>query len=96
MARHGNQGKEARSEQVRMLGYINQQLGSKSTHREFPAESAGMHAGYVIYHPDNLYGCGSGIERPHKFWMQMIIHRNDSLVINNNYLIHIVQLLNIQ
>jgi len=96
MVRHGNRGKGAGSGQVRKLGYINPKLAYKSTYRELPAESAGMCAGYVIHHSDNMYGGGSQIERPRKFWMEMIIHRNDLLVVNNHYLIHIIQLLNIQ
>jgi hypothetical protein len=81
---------------VKKSGYSNQQLVQKSTYRELPAERARIHVGYVINHSDKVYGCGSAIERPRKFWMQMITYRNDALVVNDYYSIDTIQLLNIQ
>jgi hypothetical protein len=59
-------------------------------------DSTGIRAGYVICHSDNVYGCGYEIERPWGFWMQMMIHRNDSFGVNNHNWIHIKQSVRIQ
>ena len=81
---------------MRKSGYINQKLARISTYRELPAASARMLTGYVIHYSDNVCGGGSEIERPRRFRMQMIIHRNDSLAVNNHYLIHIIRILNMK
>jgi len=96
MVHRGNRGKGTGSGQVRQSGYTNQKLEWKSTYRDMLAECAGMLASYIIHHSDTVYGGGSEIQRPWRFWMHMIIHRNDWLAVNNHYMIHIIQLLNIQ
>jgi hypothetical protein len=67
MLRHRNRGKGAGSEVVNKSGYIIPKSDKKSTYRKLPAGSAGMRAGYVIHHSDNLEGGGSEIERPQSF-----------------------------
>jgi hypothetical protein len=55
-----------------------------------------MHTGYGILHTDNVYADGCAIERTGWFWIQMMIHRSNSLVVDNRDLIHVVCLLIIQ
>jgi len=96
MVRHGNQQKRAGSGQAWKSGCTDQNLASKLTCHELPGESTGMHAGYIIHQSDNMSGGGSEIQLPRRFWMDMIIHRNDALVVKNHCFIHIIQLLNVQ
>jgi len=67
MVHHVNRGKGAGSGQVRKSGYTDQKLAQKSPYSELPAESAGMLAGYLIHHSDNMYSGGSEIEKPRRF-----------------------------
>ena len=39
---------------------------------------------------------GSAIERPQSIWMQLSIHTNDMLAVNNDYRIMCIKLLTIQ
>jgi len=47
----------------------------------------------AIDHSDNVSSGGSKIERLGSIWMQMFIHRNDSLAANDDYMHFYIQLL---
>jgi len=96
MVGHGNRGEGAGYGKVRKLGCINQGSVDGSICGKLPAESAAMWQCYVIHRSDNVWSSGSEIERPHSFWMQLSIHRNDTLAVNNGYMIMYKQLLTIQ
>jgi hypothetical protein len=96
MTPHGNKGKRAGSGRVRKSGFINQQLACTSTCCELQAKYAGLCAVYFLQDSPDMCGGCSDIVRPPIFWMLMILHRNNLLVVNNNYLSGTIPLLNIQ
>jgi len=51
---------------------------------KLPAENAKMRWSYIIYWTDDVNSGGSETERPQCFWMQMIIHGNGILAVNND------------
>lgn len=75
---------------------MNENLETKLTFNKLAAESWGIHCGNIIQHSDIVDGSGSGIERSRRFCIQMIIHWNDSMVVNHGYLIIMIWLLTIQ
>jgi len=80
----GNRGEGAGYGKVRKPGHICQQLVDESICHELPAESAAMRCAYIIHRSVEVYGGGSGTERPRSFWMQMIIDRNHRWAVNND------------
>jgi len=90
-----NRGEEAGWGKVSKSGYIVQKLVGRSTCRESLAKIAAMWRGQVLHHSDNLDSVWSEIHRPQSFWMQMKIHRNTILVVNNDYMVCCIQLLRV-
>jgi len=96
MVGHGNRGKGTGSGEVRKLDYINEKLVYRSTCDKLPAESTDMWQRYMINRSENRYISGSEIEMAQSFWMQLCIHTNDLLPINNDYMIICTKLLTLQ
>jgi len=44
----------------------------------------------------NICSSGSAIERPQSYWMQLNIHTNDTLDVNNQYISQSIKLLTMQ
>jgi len=76
---------------ARMSGYSYQKLVERSTYHKLPPEWTGMWNGYIIHYKDNVYSGSSEIEMPESFWMQIIMHWNTIVVVNNDYVIRSIQ-----
>jgi len=50
---------------------------------KLPAESAEMRWTYVIHHANDVYSGGSETEMSRRFWIRMMLHRNDILAVQN-------------
>jgi len=81
---------------VRKLGYIDEKLEYGSTCGKLPAESAGMWQDYVIHRSETRCISGSKFEMTQSFWIQLSIHTNYTLAVNNDYMIICTKLLTIQ
>jgi len=96
MVCHGNLGVGAGWAKVRKSGNINQKVVKRSTWCKLPAESTGMWYGHVMHHSDSVDSGWADIVRPQSFWMQLTIHRNPILVVNDNSTICCIQLLRVR
>ena len=96
MVGHANRREGTAYGKVRMLGYMNEKLVYGSTCGKLPAESAGMWQRYIIHHSQKMCISGWEIEKPQSFWMQLSIHTNYTLAVNNDYTIICTKLLPIQ
>ena len=96
MVCHGNRGEGPAWGRVRKLGYIDEKWVYGSTCGKLPAESAGMWQRYIIHHSEIMCISGSNIETPQSFWIQLSIHTNYNLAVNNDYMIICTKLFTIQ
>jgi len=86
MVYHGHQGKPAGTIQVRKSGSVCPKSVDGSVCHGLLVESGEMRPSYIMYRTDDMNYGGSGAERLQCFWMQMIIHRNCILAVDNEYL----------
>jgi len=93
---HENGGEGTAWGKVRKLGYIDEKWVYGSTCGKLPAESAGMWQPYVIHRSEIMCIGGSDIEMPQSFSIQLSIHTNYKLAVNNEYMIICTKLLTIQ
>jgi hypothetical protein len=85
MVGHGNEGERTWLETVRKLGNIKAKLLYGSKCSKLRAEHTGMWQQFILYCFENMCWSGSQIETPESFWMQLNIHTNDILAVNNDY-----------
>jgi hypothetical protein len=78
---------------MRKLGYINEKFLDGSIYSKLLAESTGMWKRYLIYQAQNICCSWSESKRPKIFEMQLSIHTNDALAVNNDYMIMWMKLL---
>ena len=69
---------------VRKLGNIYLKQVDSFSYCKLPAESAEMHWMDAISRLDDMHSGGSETEMSQSLWMQMIIHRNLTLAVNND------------
>jgi len=84
MVCHGNRGKRAGNRKVRKSGSMCLKLPDGSVCINILAESAKTRRSYIIFQTDHLMSCGLEAERSRCFWIQMIMHRNCILAVNND------------
>jgi len=87
MVGHGKWGEGTGLGRVRKLGCINDKSVYGSICSKLPAECTGMWKRYLINHPENMCSSGSVIGRPPSFWTQLSIHTNDTLALNDDFMI---------
>jgi hypothetical protein len=81
---------------VRKWSYIYNKIVDASTCSKLPTEINGMLLSCDIHCSESVHNSGSAMELPRRFSMQMIMHRNDILALNNDYMLFGIELLTTQ
>jgi hypothetical protein len=87
MVGHRNQGDGTRQDKGTKLGYINENFAIGSICSKLLAEYAGMRNHFPIYRSETTCNIGSEIPWVYSFGMQLCIHTNNTLAVNDNYMI---------
>jgi len=87
MVGYGYRGEGTGYVKVRKLDYINEKLVCGSAYWKLPAGNVDIWQRKVVNHSENIRFNQSKIETLHRFWMQLSIHTNNSLALNNDYMI---------